>query len=144
MKTGFPTELLTPDDSILCLFSAAFYGLNDVRHIHKVGCKYVMLMDNDKVKLQIVAARYGYNYDCLDIFEWLKTTPNEVWDVIVCDQWSNQDELIHVDYFQTLQNMSKRHLILGCTEMWLQGKRPLGEYYKRSDFNGGVYWRVVK
>jgi len=144
MKLGFPVELLKPDDSILCLFSAAFYGENDIKHIHRAGCKHVLLMDIAKYQLRTTAYHFGYKYKVIDILKWLKSKPNEVYDIIVSDQWSSQDKLIHVDHFQTLQNMSKRHLILGCTEMWMQGKFPPGEYYKRSDWNGGVYWRVVK
>ena len=145
MEKGFPIELLNPNMSILCLFSAAFYGNNDIQFIHGAGCKYVMMMDNDKEKLIATGRRFeGYDYDCIDIYKYLESKPKEVYDVVVSDQWSNEDEKIHVEHFEQLKRMFRKYLILGCSEMWLKGNYPTpGEYYKRSNFNGGVYWRVI-
>ena len=143
MKLGFPIELLEPEMSILCLFSAAFFGNNDIQFIHEAGCRDVILLDNDEIKLRATARRFNYDFRVTDIYEWLKSSPIEVYDIVVSDQWSNQDQLIHVDYFQQIKLMARKYMILGCTEMWLQGDRPEGEYYKRSNYNGGVYWRVL-
>jgi len=144
IKKGFPIELLKPEMSILCLFSAAFYGNNDIQFIHGAGCRNVLLMDNDKAKLAATAQRFDYGWSCIDIYEYLETKPMETFDIVLSDQWSNQDEKIHVTHFNQLKRMARKYLILGCTDMWLKGNYPSpGEYYKRSDFNGGVYWRVI-
>lgn len=139
MKTGFPKEYIKPSDSVLCLFAAAFGGENDVRHIADIGCREVMMVDTDRAELEDMELVYDYSIHCGDVFDFIQTMGD--YDVIVCDQWSVQDEQVH-----RIAGYLKSHcrvLILGCTERWLQGSRPEGEYYKRSEFNGGTYWRVL-
>jgi hypothetical protein len=145
MKTGFPKELFKPEMSVLSLFSAAFTGRNDVNYIKEAGCTNVTLVDYDIKKLSETSEKYKYNAVCIDIFKALENNESlGGHDIVISDQWTQHDELIHVKHLDKLLKTAKKYLILSCNEYWLKGRRPEpGEYYKRSDYQGGTYWRVI-
>jgi hypothetical protein len=144
IKEGFPYEHILPKDTVLSLFSAAFYGENDVKHLYKIGCRNVLMIDIDQVKLIAMQNKYKYEILCTDVFEFLKNN-KKIFDIVISDQWSNDDLRIHETYFCRLLNIARKRLILGCTEAYIQGHFPVpGEYFKRSDFNGGTYWRSIQ
>ena len=132
--------------SVLCLFSAAFHGVNDVKFIHEIGCRDVMLIDNNFDKLVETGQLYHFNTSCFDIIEALEQNQSfGLHDVVISDQWNgSMEELIHGKYFTKMLSMTRKILILSCSEQNLQGQRPYGEYYLRNaTYLGGIYWRVI-
>lgn len=142
MKAGFPIDVLTPDMSALCLFCAAFGGKQDVEFIHKAGIKDVILVDNDPIRLNTVSSKYGYNQFLADAFMLIDeiNESETMFDVVVCDQWTPQDDEVW-SRLPRLKQIARKYLILGCHSDRLDAE---GETYYRSDGNGGTYWKLIK
>lgn len=142
---NFPSQVLKPQHKVLSLFCAAFGGQQDVRFIHEAGVKDCTLVDYDAEKLATVT--YPYRKVCGDCFEFIELAYHrgEKYDVIVSDHWTNQDTEIHWRYFDKLRKMAPV-LILGICQVYLDTlpERPEGEYFKRSAFRGGIYWRLIQ
>lgn len=144
--TAFPSDLLRPTDSVLCLFSAAYKGEHDVAFVKEAGCTDVLLIDNDETKLQETAMQHEYGYKCCDAFDYIifAASTDMKWDVVITDQWSNQDIEINVAYLDMLLRIARRHLILGyCKRNFNNCLIGPGRYMHRSDHLGGVYWRII-
>ena len=146
MKQGFPIELLSPDQSAICFFCAAFGGENDVKYLHEAGMKDVFLIDIDREKIKEVSYKYGYDFIGRDAFEVIDSGFFSQVDLIICDQWTNMDEQVNETYFDKFKSLAKKFLIIGISQKYIDSlkEKPPGEYYKRSDHEGGVYWRVIK
>jgi hypothetical protein len=146
MKEGFPTELITPDMSVLCLFSAAFIGFNDVQFIHQAGCRNVTLVDIDRIKLDETGKMFNYPVICEDILQALDDCKcYGKFDVVISDQPNGDcEKQIHTKHLYKLLNMTRKILILSCSQQNIAGGRPFGEYYQRNaNYLGGIYWRVI-
>jgi len=146
MDCNFPIELLKPEYSAICFFSAAFGGENDVKYLHEAGMKDVFLIDNDLEKLKAVAEKFGYEFGHMNAFDLIEFDATPDTDIIICDQWTNHDDLINRVYFDNLLAAAQRYLIIGISRPYLDTlpEKPHGEYLKRSDHMGGVYWRIIK
>jgi len=143
----FPTEILHPDRSVLCLFSAWYIGEHDVAFVHATGCMDVLLIDRDADRLQRTSVQYGYKSKCCDVFDFitLAIATGKKWDVIITDQWSDQDFQINVEWFERLKSICNKTLCLGyCKRGFNEEFIPPGRYVQRSDYLGGVYWRIVE
>lgn len=142
----FPAELLRPEYSVLCLFAAHYTGEHDVAFVKEAGCTNVLLIDNNKEKLDATCAMYGYKGKCCDAFDFITISEaaEMKWDVVIADQWSNQDVDVNVEFYHWLKSICREHLILGYGPRQFDGKfiEP-GRYLHRSDHLGGVYWRIV-
>lgn len=142
--TGFPSHVLKPKDKVLSLFTAAFGGQQDIKFIHKAGIKTCLMVDINTASLN----RMEYNYQklCADCFETIDRIfeTKEKFDVVTSDHWTGQDFRIHGTYFEKLKAIAPT-LILGISQTYLTTlpSLPEGLYYKRSDLNGGIYWRLI-
>lgn len=142
--TGFPSHVLKPSHKVLSLFSAAFGGKQDVKYIHEAGVENCLLVDINAACLSRMD--FPYQKLCADCFEFIDKAhaKREKFDIIVSDHWTGQDKEIHGTYFEKLSQMAPI-LILGICQQYINTlpSLPKGTYYKRSDFNGGVYWRLI-
>lgn len=141
--TGFPSQVIKRHHKVLSLFVAAFGGKQDVEHIRKAGVQKCVMVDIDASKLN----KMNYDYskicgDCFEIIDVIHKT-GEQFDVVTSDHWTGQDEAIHGIYFEKLCAIAPIR-ILGISQKYLNtlNSLPEGLYYKRSDFNGGVFWRL--
>lgn len=144
---NFPVDQISKDQSVLCLFCAAFGGANDVQHLYNAGFGKVTMVDNDLARLLEMRDKFGYKAICKDAFSVIdELIKNRIhYDVIISDQWTHHDALINEAYYEKLESIAQKVLILGISQNYLnQVKKPKGNYYKRSNHNGGVYWRIVK
>jgi hypothetical protein len=142
--TGFPLQVIKPTDKVLSLFCAAYGGQQDVHHIFLAGVTKCTMVDIDDVKLK--AMRFSYDRLCADCFEIIDRfyVSGEKFDVVVSDHWTGQDEKIHGDYLAKLKVLAPVRILGICSKyLKTQEKTPDGTYYKRSNFNGGVYWRLL-
>lgn len=141
--SNFPICEIKPTDRILCLFAAAFLGENDVQHIKQHGCTDVVIVDTDYGKLMQLADMTGYDAVCMNAFLYIDRC-DTMFDVVVSDQWTGMDGLIHGDYLEKIKAISKRVAIIGVSGSYADTANiDKGTLLKRSDHEGGVYWRVV-
>jgi len=142
---GFPSSILQPRFTVLSLFSAAFGGEQDVQFIHKAGVVDCELIDIDYNKVSALGEKYGYKYSSIDAFILIEVETFQR-NIIVSDHWTNQDAKIHGKYFDKLKSLATDYLILGISQAYIDtlDAIPEGDYYYRSDFQGGVYWRVIE
>ena len=146
MSNVFPTEILKPEYSVLCLFASAYGGEHDVAFVHDAGCTDVLLIDRDEATLTATAEKYGFKSKCCDAFDYIIfAASNDMrWDVVITDQWSSQNIEINVGYFDMLHKIARRHLCLGyCRASFKNHLIQPGRYVHRSDHLGGAYWRVI-
>lgn len=142
--SNFPIEYVSDNDKVLCLFSAAFGGKNDVLHLVEKGVKNVYVLDNDYHKLIDLSRNTGYKMLYWDAFTYLNQA-DTVFDVIISDHYTNVDERIHKEYFERLKRMCRKWLILGIAQKYMDKHgKPDGEYVQRSEYEGGIFWRVIK
>jgi hypothetical protein len=140
----FPKEYIRSSDKVLCLFSAAFGGSQDVRYVYDAGVKDCVMVDNDKIKL--LELKFPYTKvegDCFNfIDECVKN--NEKYDVVISDQWTQQMEIINTNYLERLKQITKRVLIIGCSQIYLDAGNIVTDLLiKRSEHMGGIFWRVI-
>ena len=141
---GFPSHLFSKKTTVISLFSAAFLGENDVQFIAEAGVVNCLLVDIDGQNLIQLFESYGYGICRSDVYQFINSTSLKV-NIIVSDQWTGQDKKINDEYFVRLMEIASDYLVLGISQSYINiiGFVPHGEYYKRSDYRGGVYWRVV-
>lgn len=144
---NFPLHEVNQQQSVLCLFCAAFGGENDVEHLYNAGFKNVTMVDINIAMLRGMNTRFGYPYIFTDAYKFIdeQAKLNKKYDVVICDQWSSDDHTINDLYFMKLRAITNNTLIVSISKPYIDkhGKLP-GIYYKRSDHKGGVFWRVVK
>jgi len=141
----FPDYLLNPKQKALCLFCAAFGGEQDVKPLRQAGIKDITLVDHDQPKLLAMALDHEWiRVD--DAFKFIEQLQSK-FDIITSDQWTNQDQLIHENHLPKLRLLCKGWLILGISQTYIDTLAPntIGNdvLIKRSNRNGGVYWRVI-
>ena len=142
IKTGFPSELFNRKTTVLSLFSAAFYGENDVQHIHKAGVKSCILVDTDRHRLTATAEMYRYTKICADAFTLIDSFNliRSKFDIVVADPYTGVKMARTYDYLPKLLNIASNYLIIGCTTEYLNDT---DTFYFRSNHSGGIYWRVI-
>jgi len=146
---GFPSHLFSPETTVLSLFSAAFGGEQDIKFLHEAGITKVDMVDLDRSKLDALGNKFpGYVCSCMDAFKVIDSCVVESirYDVVVCDQWTSDDNKINDWYLDRLKSIASHYLILGISQAYIDTliSIPEGVYYYRSDFRGGVYWRVIE
>lgn len=143
MKRPFPIKLIKRTDSVLSLFSAYYGGEQDVKYIHEAKVTDCVLVDNDSKKL--LELPYEYIKVCQDAYSFIDecVENGNKFDVVVSDQWTTQDERIHVEYFERLLSITRRVLILSCTQAY-KNDNTKDKYLFRSEYNGGVYWMIIE
>jgi len=149
IETGFPVEILKPEFTALSLFSAAFAGEQDVKYLHESGIKKVELVDNDRSKLDVLGSKFPtYVCNCEDAFKIIDLccTSNIRYDIVISDHWTSDDNKINDWYLDRLKQIAMKYLILGISQPYLDtlDSIPEGNYYYRSDYQGGVFWRVIE
>jgi hypothetical protein len=146
---GFPVELLQPHFTVLSLFAAAFGGEQDIKFLHEAGISKVEMVDNDRAKLDALAVKFpGYTCNCTDAFAVIDACVNANirFDIVISDQWTSDDNKINDWYLDRLKRIGMKYLIVSVNQIYIDSLEsiPPGEYYYRSDFRGGVYWRVIE
>lgn len=149
----FPVHLLRKEDTVLCLFCAAFGGRQDAAFLRDAGLKRVRCVDRDVVKIQEMAPLYpDFSFATDDVFEMLWGVKEPVdefrrWDVITADPWTgNMDERLR-GFLPALLAMTKRVLILGCgvgeVEKTAKALSDLGHLVQRIKRSDTAFWLVV-
>lgn len=143
--TGFPSHVIKPKHRVLSLFVAAFGGVQDVKFVHAAGVKECVMVDMNAASLKRM--EYPYHKLCSDCFEVIDRihASKEKFDVITSDHWTGQDGQIHSKYFEKLRDIAPT-LILGISQHYMNTlpSLPEGLYYKRSDYQGGIFWRLIQ
>lgn len=140
----FPKEYLKSTDKVLCLFSAAFGGRQDVQYVYDAGVEDCIMIDNDVEKLAALQFPYKkIEYDCFKYIDECVRL-EERFDVVISDQWTQQMAIINTDYLERLKQITKRVLIIGCSQIYLdEGNTVTDLLIKRSTHLGGIFWRVI-
>ena len=144
MNETFPKEYLKETDSILCLFCAAFGGVQDVKYVYEAGIKDCIMVDWDKEKL--MAMKYPYAKVEADCFDYIDKciAENKIFDVVISDQWTQQMDIININYLERLKQITKRVLIIGCSQQFIDKGNIVNEpLLKRSTHLGGIFWRII-
>lgn len=142
----FPEQYLKDTDRVLSLFCAYFGGKQDIIYIKKAGIKDCIMIDHNEEKL--TAMDYPEYTSILgDCFEYIDKYINEgkEFDVVISDQWTNQMVIINKNYLDKLKRITKRILIVGCSQEYIDKYgMPEDELIKRSEHMGGIFWRIIK
>lgn len=139
---NFPIDLINPDDRILCLFASGFGGENDVMHLYRKGCYDVTIVDNDGLTLQLLADCTGYMSVEMDIVRGYYSIDKNYFNVIISDQFSNLHRWCNDVLVEYFRRGGAKLLIIGAGINELS-RHPDDNYIKRSDHNGGQYWRII-
>ena len=139
----FPKEYLRPTDKVVCLFSAAFGGVHDVKYVHEAGVKDCIMVDWDEEKL--AAMKYDYTKVKADCFSFIDECVDNgaLFDVVISDQWTQQIKIINTDYLERLKKITKRVLIVGCSQLYLNDNEVKEPLMWRSTHLGGIFWRII-
>jgi len=110
MKTGFPSEILRPDQNAICFFCAAFGGKPDVKFIKEAGLTKVCLNDHDREKMNAIDFPEALKINT-DAFLAMKMFAGKTnYAVVVSDHWSGQDQMIHETYLKYLKKIATEWL----------------------------------
>jgi hypothetical protein len=135
-------------ETALCLFSAMWYGMQDVYWIAKAGL-VGMCVDLDGEKLNAMREVYpeGWEFVEGDVFEFAEDT-DRTWDVVTLDPWTGQFERC-ADLLPLWCSLAESRVVLGHGNYRLPDPvAPEGWQLvlklKRSDYKGGIYWMVYE
>jgi hypothetical protein len=134
-------EYISRDDKVLCLFSSAFGGLNDVRYVHKIGvkeCDCVDLVHPSEMNI------YGYNLITADVFQFIDQC-TKVYDIIIADPFTNKNGLMNLHCLDKLKTLATKYLILGITQNEIEAWEIKDVCLLRNpNLASGIYWRIIK
>lgn len=142
----FPHDLLEGCGSALCLFSAAFWGRQDVLWLALAGITGTCV-DRDGEKLEEMRKFYpaGWEFVEADCFDHAATVGADAVDVVTVDCWSNQ--------FQECADLAPewtriaRRLVLIASGVDTKTEAPDGwqalPRMLRSSYLGGIYWTIL-
>jgi hypothetical protein len=134
-------KYISRDDKVLCLFSSAFGGLNDVRYVHKIGvkeCDCVDLMHPSEMAI------YKYNLITHDVFDFIDNCKT-VYDVVIADPFTNLNKKINIGYLDKLKTLATKYLILGITQDEIETWEIKDVCLLRNpNLASGIYWRIIK
>lgn len=143
----FPVDVLYGCKNALALFSAGFYGANDVIWMARANIPTVCV-DLDVEKLDAMEDVYPRSWEFVldDVFRYVKKT-KRTWDLVTADPWTQQFQLV-ADIVPALCKLSKRAVVVGCGSQTLiepPAGWTLGPLVWRSDYvPGGVHWAVLE
>lgn len=150
----FPVAALDGCRTALAIFSAAFYGRQDVIHLWDAGLD-VIAVDTDVKKLRLMQSLYSSEPHPLAVrvvdageFMTRAFSVEKSWDVVTFDPWTQTIAKLWagLPHFSIL---AARVLIVGATAVEVAEARSLEGFsgpvfLKRSDHAGGIFWAVFK
>lgn len=141
----YPRTHLPGCESALVVFAAAFMGAQDAIWIHDAGLTATCI-DNDIDRLDRMQSLYpaGWEFLCVDAYEWLETADG-TWDVVSVDSPTGHFERC-AERVQAFCKLARNLVILGIgtdTQVEAPEGWEIVETIKRSDYAGGVYWAVL-
>ncbi len=115
----FPVDLLQGGRSAVSFFSAAFYGRNDVIHLHRAGIREIALNDVDAAKLGYMQSIYPACNELL-VGDAVATAQQlaierRVFDIVVCDPFTSLTGRMITDLFGVFRSLAVRWYIFGLT-----------------------------
>lgn len=115
----FPVDLLQGAQSAISFYSAAFYGLNDVIHLHRAGIRELALNDVDAEKLAHMRSIYPACNELL-VGDAIATAQRfaaekRVFDIVVCDPFTSITGRMITDLFGVFRSLAARWYIFGLT-----------------------------
>jgi len=141
----FPRRALTGCRDALVLFAAGFHGSNDAIWIAEAGL-HAVCVDLDSRKLGEMGGIYpaGWEFVTADAIAYATLTERR-FDVVTVD-WSTDwfhraDELLPL-----LCGLARHAVIVGTDKRRVQAPDgwTVAQRLRRSGFNGGVYWTVLR
>jgi len=136
-------------ETALCLFSAEWYGRQDVYWLARQGIA-TTCVDLNGTKLQHMADVYPNTFDftVCDVYEFAEFAleDGQAWDVVTLDPWTGHFERC-ANMLSTWTGLARKVVVLGhgnyrLPEPVAPNGWHLANKIKRSDFKGGVYWLV--
>ena len=166
---AFPPGLLAGARTAACFYSAAFYGLNDVIHLHRAGVGEILLNDLDAEKLAHMRSIYPTCGEVVagdaEVAARQLAAQNRTFDIVVCDPFTSLTGRMATDLFGLFRSLARRWYIFGITgnDLAAIGAEPTPEHLggsltrlhggniavaallQRSAYPvvNGVYWAVV-
>jgi len=133
----------------LCLFSAEWYGRQDVYWLAKYGLA-THCVDLNGPNLGAMADVYpnDFSFTVCDAYEFSEyaVEDGQSWDVVTLDPWCGQFDRC-AELMDTWATLARKVIVLGhgnyrlkepvAPAGWVQTQKTM-----RSDFRGGVYWLV--
>ena len=170
IKEKYPTYIFKDNiGNALIPFCAAFLGESDVKYFVRI--ENVTLIDFDKDKIDIMKNnKYNYKHNWKFIVGdcWIEmgnlVKKNKFFDIVNIDCWSTQiEEMINV-HFKNIYKLANKYLVLIYSiefdkkyglnkskeniETYIREKHrctiSVIDIIKRSNFNDGIYWLVLK
>ena len=149
--TSYPRQLLRKGDTALILFAAGFHGRQDAWHCADRGLAGTCV-DTDGALLAEMEAVYpeGWEWHEADVFSFAAHAALEerMWDVVSLDPFTNLMDRCAEDLPMWCL-LARRAVILGSGRFTVVDAHvPAGwrisDQRFRSDFHGGVCWRVLE
>lgn len=121
----FPLEAMTGIRSAAAFFCAAFGGVNDVVHLRDRGLRDVTLIDANYERMVDMRRDYPETWEYLvgDAFEAVQKLGRErTYDLVVCDQWSQQFEQVALARFADFHRLANVFLVMTVVPRWADAK----------------------
>jgi hypothetical protein len=146
---AYPRDLLHPGDTALILFAAGFHGRQDAWHIADKGLTGTCV-DTDGALLAEMQTVYpeDWSWHEEDVFSFANFAALEghMWDVVSLDPFTNLFDRC-ADLLPTWCTIARKAVVLGSGTYTVvdppDGWRVSDQRW-RSDFHGGIYWRVLE
>lgn len=140
-RVSFPTDALRGQETALCLFAAAFGGLNDAQFLRDAGLR-ATCVDIDRAKLWDMEFNYPTSWEFFpaDVFEFCERT-DRTWDVVTVDCPTGLFQKC-AERLPLFCSMAKSAVILGSGTGHAEAPKGwrIEGVQQRSNFKGGVYW----
>lgn len=145
---SYPNSLLG-NGTALILFAAAWHGRQDAYHIAQAGMVGTCV-DADGARLTEMERVYpsGWEFVEADVFSFTASAALSglKWDVVSLDPFTNLFDRC-ADLLETWCSLARRAVVLGSGTYTVvdapKGWRVTDQRW-RSDFHGGIYWRVLE
>lgn len=145
----YPQRVLEPAETALVLFAAGFYGRQDAVWVAEAGAQ-ATCVDTDQERLTAMEAVYPADWEFVkrDSFTYARTwrVAGRRWDVVSIDCPSNLFNRC-ADEIGLWCDVAKRAVILGTgqrTKVVAPDGWKVTETLRRSDYLGGVFWKVLE
>lgn len=145
---SYPISVLEGETALI-LFAAAWHGRQDAYHVAQAGLRGTCV-DADGALLSEMARVYpdGWEFVEADVFSYTAAAVlgGRRWDVVSLDPFTNLFDRC-ADLLETWCSVARRAVVLG-SGTYTVVDAPTGwqvtDQRWRSDFHGGVYWRVLE
>jgi uncharacterized pyridoxamine 5'-phosphate oxidase family protein len=148
---SFPTYILKDTDYVLDLFCAHFGGSNTLQQVDKFIKEYTGVdIDNEKLReMRQTFKGNKYLFVCADVYKDLYDRMDHYYDIVISDQWTNQNDQVY-SLLSELFRISSRYVVISTNEEYHK-KLPfelngfhLESFWWRSEYLNGTYWAVYK